>query len=77
MSRRTFEEAVDALVKLSKSEDPIRVAYVDNIVDEYLVGFGDQTANERNALAMAFREKAQPSRRSDTICGRILRDGTV
>jgi hypothetical protein len=70
----TLEECVEALVALSVSDRPVTNAAVDDIVDGYLVGFGLQTATQRNEMAQAFKERAIVSRRTENISERIKRN---
>lgn len=73
MSAPTFDETIQVLVALSRSDVPLTPAPVDDIVDAYLVGFGNDTFTRRVELAEAFVEKAGTSRRSDQIHHRIMR----
>jgi len=69
--RRTWDQTVADL------RGHLACAYsarsIDVIVDEYLVGFGAQTASMRIKLAEAFCEDAAPLELTQRIRQRILR----
>ncbi|MGC2778220.1 MAG: hypothetical protein WA418_21545 [Bradyrhizobium sp.] len=77
MAAPTFEETLEALLSLAKSDTPLTPAPVDDLVDPYLVGFGTETHTRRQELAEAFSEKAEPTHRSELIHKRIMHAGII
>lgn len=66
----TIEQCADELVRLSTFSK----SKVDNIVDEFLVGFGRQTSTKRMELADTVRRRMAGSELSESILRRVLRD---
>ncbi len=77
MAAPTFEETLEALLSLARSDTPLSPAPVDDLLDPYLVGFGAETHTRRQELAKAFAEKAEPTHRSELIHKRIMRSGII
>ena len=68
-----FDQCLEALLALATSDRPVTNAQVDDLVDQYLIGFGAQTATERGKLARAFKERAHASTRTTNVWERVLR----